>query len=144
MSLISCCRSWLREAQLGVTSADEAAPLLQNPLRNGLLLCDLAGIACLCRCFQAVHCILDLEVALCFAGSTRTELFGAFRQFTASIDVCGVSYGRTAECTQSQSAPTYKPQSSQIVLNVLHINLTVTELCRSFGRAYCVGSESQS
>ena len=41
--LNTCWRSWLREAQLGVTAADEAAPLLENPLRNGTLLCDLAG-----------------------------------------------------------------------------------------------------
>lgn len=46
LRLSSCCRSWLREARLGVTSADEAAPLLQNPLRNGVLLCDLAGRTC--------------------------------------------------------------------------------------------------
>lgn len=58
LRLMRCCRSWLRDARSGVTSADEAAPLLQNPLRNGVLLCDLAGNACTrrCCCLQTVHC----------------------------------------------------------------------------------------
>ena len=37
------CRSWLREAGLAVLAPDETAALMDNPLRNGLLLCDLAG-----------------------------------------------------------------------------------------------------
>ncbi len=37
------CRSWLREAGLAVLVPDERAALMDNPLRNGLLLCDLAG-----------------------------------------------------------------------------------------------------
>lgn len=45
LRLMRCCRSWLRKARLGITAADEAASLLQNPLRNGVLLCDLAGDA---------------------------------------------------------------------------------------------------
>ncbi|KAL0031718.1 hypothetical protein WJX79_003002 [Trebouxia sp. C0005] len=36
-------RSWLREAGLAVLPPDERATLMDNPLRNGLLLCDLAG-----------------------------------------------------------------------------------------------------
>ncbi|KAL0055424.1 hypothetical protein WJX82_000300 [Trebouxia sp. C0006] len=36
-------RSWLREAGLAVLVPDERAALMDNPLRNGLLLCDLAG-----------------------------------------------------------------------------------------------------
>lgn len=43
LTFSSSCRSWLGDARLGVTSADEDAPLLENPLRNGILLCDLAG-----------------------------------------------------------------------------------------------------
>ena len=53
-----CCRSWLREAQLGVTAADEAAPLLENPLRNGTLLGNLAGsLSC---CFFGA--LLDIPI----------------------------------------------------------------------------------
>ncbi|KAL0028514.1 hypothetical protein WJX77_011256 [Trebouxia sp. C0004] len=36
-------RSWLREAGLAVLVPDERAALMDNPVRNGLLLCDLAG-----------------------------------------------------------------------------------------------------
>ena len=35
-------RDWLRSLRLEVSEAEEAAPLLQNPLRNGTLLRDLA------------------------------------------------------------------------------------------------------
>lgn len=37
------CRQWLQELSLGLTAAEESAPLLDNQLRNGVLLCDLAG-----------------------------------------------------------------------------------------------------
>ena len=37
------CRQWLQELSLALTAAQETSSLLQNPLRNGVLLCDLAG-----------------------------------------------------------------------------------------------------
>ena len=87
-----CCRSWLREAGLGVSSADEAAPLLENPVRNGVLLCNLAGsqpFASGCTCCYAQHLLaLGLDVQY---SSVNTEHDGAL--------FCWIAPHLTASCT---------------------------------------------
>lgn len=45
MKLVCGCRQWLQELSLGLTASEESASLLENQLRNGVLLCDLAGTA---------------------------------------------------------------------------------------------------
>ena len=50
------CRAWLKSAGLAVTPEQEAAPLLSNPLRNGVLLCTLAGEQpCSCQLLPLVR-----------------------------------------------------------------------------------------
>lgn len=57
-----------------MTPADESAPLLDNPLRNGLLLCDLAGqfksVLHLPYCSNA-HITLSLLQKVCFISLHR-------------------------------------------------------------------------
>lgn len=59
------CRQWLQELELGLTAAEESAPLLDNQLRNGVLLCDLAGIVpvdCYATIFSTVKVYLLLAL----------------------------------------------------------------------------------
>lgn len=56
------CRQWLQELSLGLTASEESAPLLDNQLRNGVLLCDLAGVDRFCLPAAMLYLLCRLPI----------------------------------------------------------------------------------